>query len=74
MDRFYAAFARLAEFPQTGSPRPQYAALGGDVRAWVLHSYLIIYEVREGRIEILRVLHGVRDIERLVEQGPGGRG
>lgn len=63
-DRFIAdlhdAEERLMEFPQLGRARPQ---LGEAVRSWVLGSYLIIYRVTPSAVEVLRILHGARDID-----------
>lgn len=55
----YEAEERLAEFPQLGRARPQF---GDAVRSWVLGSYLIIYRVTPDALEIVRILHGARDI------------
>lgn len=49
----------LAEFPQLGRVRPE---LGHEVRALPVGSYLIIYRESSDRLEILRVLHGARNL------------
>ena len=60
LDRFEAAFARLAEFPGMGRARPDLIDL--PVRFWTLGNYLIIYRAEAPPIEIVRVLNAYRDI------------
>ncbi len=50
---------RLQYFPHSGSPRP---GLGDNVRIWVVRPYLMIYEVEEDVVYLLRILHGKRNI------------
>ncbi|WP_347968191.1 type II toxin-antitoxin system RelE/ParE family toxin [Mesorhizobium sp. CC13] len=40
---------------------------GNDIRRRVHRDYLIFYRVNAERIEILRILHGAMDYERLFE-------
>jgi len=38
----------------------------GEIRQWRIkdfQDYLIFYQIQDDRVEILRVLHGVRDLE-----------
>ena len=60
LDRFEAAFERLAEFPGMGPARPDIIDL--PVRFWTLGNYLIIYRAEALPIEIVRVLHAYRNI------------
>lgn len=54
--------ARLhAEFPQSGSPRPE---LGAGVRSFVVGNYIIFYRPIPGGIRLLRVLNAARDLKR----------
>jgi len=58
-DRLFAVFSTLAENPQLGRRREEFR----DARSFALRPYVIVYrEVPEG-IEIIRVLHGARDID-----------
>ena len=61
--RFLDAFAhkstQYAREPQLGEARP---GLGMDVRQFVLGSYVAYYRPTKNGIELLRVLHGSRDI------------
>ena len=70
-ERIRAAINQLAHLPHIGSRR---YALGENVRAWVIRPYLIVYDPdsREGVVEVLRILHGARDIdEDMVRKGRG---
>ncbi len=60
LDRFEAAFQRLAEFPRMGSARPDLIDL--PVRFWTLGNYLIIYRAENLPIEIVRVLNAYRNV------------
>jgi toxin ParE1/3/4 len=72
--RFYDAanttFEKLARMPGMGerreSPKPRLAGL----RVWRIEGFenhLVFYRPIDGGIEIVRVLHGARDIDRLLE-------
>jgi len=50
----------IAQFPAGGSPRP---LLGSGVRIKVVYPYLVIYGHSGDAVEVLRVVHGQRDIE-----------
>ena len=58
---------RIGEFPHAGPPRPQW---GEGIRIAVHGKYLIIYRVRDETVQILRVLHGARDLDALFEADP----
>lgn len=57
VDRLEAAGNGLARFPRRGR-------LGRDpgTREWVVPrtNYVLIYEIRDNRLEIIRVMHGAR--------------
>lgn len=59
--------ARLVDFPHSGAPRP---AWGADVRIAIHGNYLIVYRVRPEIVQILRVVHGARDLEALFVRQP----
>lgn len=59
MRRFEAAEDRLADFPELGPIHPD---LGSDARYWVVGDYLILYRVSAGDVEIVRIIHGARDL------------
>jgi toxin ParE1/3/4 len=56
---FDALFERLADHPAMGAPRLE---LGLHTRIGIVQPYLAIYEYREDKVTILRVLHGRRNI------------
>ena len=57
----------IAILPHAGAPRPQW---GASVRVVIVKKYLIIHRVRDNTVQILRVLHGARDIDALLEAEP----
>jgi toxin ParE1/3/4 len=74
-ERYYAAieetFNRLVRYPLSGSPCDfAVTRLGGLHRAPVagFPAYLIFYLPRAEGVEIVRVLHGARDIGSLLQQ------
>ncbi len=59
LDRIDERWNLLATQPYSGPARPD---IGPDIRHLVIGSYLTLYRVRPDHIEILRVLHGRRDL------------
>ena len=57
----------LVDFPHSGAPRP---AWGADVRVAIHGNYLIVYRVRGEVVQVLRVVHGARDLEALFARQP----
>lgn len=57
-----AATSRIAERPAIGSPR--YAHLLKGLRVWRLKrfNYLVFYLRRATHVDVIRVLHGARDV------------
>ena len=56
---------RLAEFPRTGHFREDLA--DKSLRFWPVYSYLIVYRPESRPLQIIRVLHGARDVRRILE-------
>jgi toxin ParE1/3/4 len=54
----------LADQPLMGRERPEF---GAGLRSLVLDDYLAIYMIDGGKIMIVRVLHGARDITRTMK-------
>jgi len=54
----------LARRPGMGRPRPELAA---DLRSFTVGRYVIFYLAISRGVEIVRVLHGSRDIEAIFE-------
>jgi toxin ParE1/3/4 len=59
LDRFDEVCAMLADHPLMGRPRDDLAA---GLRAFLVGEYLIFYRTAPGGVEVVRVLHGRRDI------------
>ena len=60
--RFVAALHHLAESPYLGRT---YQTLGAGVRGLIVGRYVVFYRQIDNVIQILRVLHGARDIDAL---------
>lgn len=66
-----AAFDLLASMPSMGRAVPFQGRTAQGIRMWRVQGferYLIFYRAVEQGIEVVRVLHGARDIERLFEE------
>lgn len=60
---------KTALFPRSGAPRPQW---GTDVRMIVHGKYLVVYRSRDEVVQILRIVHGARDLDALFADEPLG--
>lgn len=58
-DRIARATDRLTNFPESGAPRPE---LGPDARSIIVGRYLILYRAGPDSVDILRVVHGAREL------------
>jgi toxin ParE1/3/4 len=58
--RFDKAFTLLARRPGLGRARPE---LYPNLRSFVVRKYVVFYLPLPNGIDVIRVLHGVRDIE-----------
>ena len=65
LERYTEIFQKLAVVPGLGRNRPE---LGRGIKSFPTESYIIFYRVVEGGIQILRVLHGARDIQKIFTQ------
>jgi toxin ParE1/3/4 len=57
-------FAILRDYPHTGREQSRLLV---NLRSFLIKDYFIFYQPFEGGVEILRVLHGSRDIENIFE-------
>lgn len=64
-DRFEARVRVLGEYPEIGTARPDVAT---EARMLIEGSYLILYRIRADDVQIVRVLHGARDVSRQLYQ------
>lgn len=62
LDRVFEVVERLGEWPELGRTRED---LGAGVRSFVVGSHIVFYRVSETRLEVVRVLHGRRDVDTL---------
>jgi plasmid stabilization system protein ParE len=60
-ERIIAAVGKLADFPEMGRRVPE-AGNRDDLRELIHHDYRIIYLAKPGRIVIVTVVHGRRDL------------
>ena len=74
-ERFLFAFdadvKRFATMPNIGSIRTFDHPKLANIRSWPIsgfENYLIFYRTTEAEIQILRVIHGARDIERVLNK------
>jgi plasmid stabilization system protein ParE len=68
-DEIFQAFRKLAKTPGMGHFRSDLAA--EPLRFWHVRSHLIIYRGEKHPVEIVRVLHGARDVQAILgEDGP----
>ncbi|MBI4581188.1 MAG: type II toxin-antitoxin system RelE/ParE family toxin [Planctomycetes bacterium] len=63
-DHLYEAFQKLAEMPGLGHKREDLTSL--PVRFYEVWSYLVIYKPETRPLEVVRILHGARDVEALL--------
>ena len=65
--RIVEATDRLTDFPHSGAPRPE---LGADARSIVVGRYLVLYRVGPDSVDIVRVVHGARELAGLLGADP----
>jgi toxin ParE1/3/4 len=61
-----ATFAQISIVPKIGKSVNFVSDRMGEVRQWrikIFQDYLVFYRVQDDRVEILRVLHGSRDLK-----------
>lgn len=63
---FRKAMATLADFPYIGHERRDLT--DQPLRFWALYSYLIIYDPAARPIEIVRIIHGARDVQTMLRR------
>jgi toxin ParE1/3/4 len=62
VDRISEGFPTLADFPGMGQSRLE---LAPSMRSFPVGNYLIFYQPIDNGIEVVRVLHGARDLPRI---------
>lgn len=66
INEFHRDFALLGLFPQLAPRKPK---LHKSIRIWTRHPYLIVYTDRTKPLRIIRILHGARDVNNLIDEG-----
>ncbi len=59
LDRLDGTFGLLLTYPELGRLRPDIAP---DLRYFVVQKYLVLYRTLESGVEIVRVVHGARNL------------
>lgn len=54
---------QLSLFPESGPLRPE---ISDDARCLTLADYLILYRITRHQVEIVRIVHGARDLKNLL--------
>jgi Plasmid stabilization system protein len=65
LDSLNTQFQKLARFPEIGRAREE---LAPSLRSFSVKRYAIFYRIIKDGVEIVRVLHGARDIESILEE------
>lgn len=64
-DALEEAFRHLAEMPAMGHTREDLTER--HLKFWSVYSYLIVYDPASSPLTVIAVLHGARDVERLLK-------
>ena len=64
IDKLEEKCRRLADIPEMGFHRDD---LAPKLRAWPVGNYVIFYRSCDGGIEVVRVIHGARDLGKLFD-------
>jgi toxin ParE1/3/4 len=65
---FYDKGQMLARFPEIGRSRPEIAP---NLRSTLVHPYVIFYRLDDDGVQILRILHGKRDLRSIMRAESG---
>ena len=67
LEKIKDAIVLLAEMPMIGHLREDLTE--EPLRFWPVYSYLIIYRFERKPLEIVRILHGARDVKSILARG-----
>jgi antitoxin ParD1/3/4/toxin ParE1/3/4 len=65
VDALEHAFELLATTPEIGHKREDLTSR--PLKFWAVHSYLVVYDPASVPLTVVAVLHGARDVERLLK-------
>jgi plasmid stabilization system protein ParE len=63
-DALEEAFEQLADMPEMGHTR--WDLTDRPLKFWTVYSYLVVYDAASSPLRIVAVLHGARDVARLL--------
>ncbi|HKI05272.1 MAG TPA: type II toxin-antitoxin system RelE/ParE family toxin [Thermoanaerobaculia bacterium] len=66
LDELRGAMRKLSQMPEIGHYRQDLA--DEPLRFWPVYSYLIIYRFELRPLQVVRVLHGARDVRSILEE------
>lgn len=66
VDRLRDRLKVLESFPGAGQPRDD---LHPGLRSWPIDHYVVFYTTDDNEIQIVRILHGARDVQRIFGEG-----
>jgi len=66
VDRLKAALGRLADFPESAPAREDIAP---GMRGLSFTGYIALYRIVKGEVQIVRIVHGMRDLPGLRIEG-----
>jgi plasmid stabilization system protein ParE len=72
IDRIVAAIEDLSRFPRKGHRIDDPSVRGMEVREWVVHPYRVVYRIKYEHVVILAIVHGARELRRILEERPRG--
>ena len=62
VEKIIEAVGKLLKFPEIGRAVPE--AASENIRELIFHNYRIMYHIEPGRILILTIMHGARELSR----------
>jgi toxin ParE1/3/4 len=65
---FYEKGQALARFPEMGRLRLEIAP---NLRSTLVHPYVLFYRIEGETVQIIRILHGRRDLRRIIQEESG---
>ena len=71
IDRLRDTFVKLGRNPMLGHLRQDLA--DSEHRFFLVYSYMVVYLVSKKPIQIVRVLHAARDVQRILDLSPDER-